>query len=157
MKYLKGILLPALLGLASIAAAKKDAPLVADTAFESELVNIFYFDDSDVVLAVEEYSANVWRSVDAGKTWKKQDNMKTIGIEANPFDNNVAVVLGERTHWITYDQGEKWTKFETKYPPSYGPPLSFHAKDNKKILFHSIEDCFMTPCLGQVSLLDRHS
>lgn len=151
MKYTQGILLPALLGLASLGAAKKDEPLVAEQAFESELVNIFYFDDSDVALAAELDSLDVWRSADAGKTWKKQEDMKTLGIEKSPFDNNVAVVLGDRTHWITYDQGEKWTKFETEYPPSLGQPLSFHATDNKKILYHTIEDCFVAPCLGQVS------
>ncbi|PVI08157.1 vacuolar protein sorting/targeting protein 10 [Periconia macrospinosa] len=149
MKYTKGILLPALLGLASLGAAKKDEPLVAEQAFESELVNIFYFDDSDVALAAELDSLDVWRSADAGKTWKKQEDMKTLGIEKSPFDNNVAVVLGDKTHWITYDQGEKWTKFETEYPPSLGQPLSFHASDNKKILYHTIEDCFLAPCLGQ--------
>ncbi|CAI6277211.1 unnamed protein product [Periconia digitata] len=150
MKYNRGILLPALLGLASLATAKKGEPLVSEQAFDSQLVEVMYFDDSDVALAAELDTLQVWKSTDAGKKWKKQDDMKTLGIRMNPFDSNVAVVLGETKHYITYDRGEKWRSFETEYPPSIGQQqISFHAKDNKKILYHTIEDCFLAPCLGQ--------
>jgi hypothetical protein len=154
MKFLKGIILPALLGLA---AAKNDAPLVKDTTFDSELVNIFYFDDSDVALLAELQTFKVWRSKDAGKSWDAVKDMRTMGIYKSPFDNKVAVALGSEVtkkgdsrHWITYDQGENWREFETEYGPSLvGQALSFHATDNKKILYHTQEDCFNAPCLGQ--------
>ncbi|KAF2636353.1 vacuolar protein sorting/targeting protein 10 [Massarina eburnea CBS 473.64] len=156
MKYLKGILLPALLGLASLAVAKNDDPLVKDQTFDGELVNLFYFDDSDVAIATELHgTTKVWRSETAGKSWDQVKEVKTIGIIKSPFDNNVAVALGESpdgdsTHWITYDQGKSWNRFKTRYPPSFvGNPLSFHATDNKKILYHTMEDCFTAPCLGQ--------
>lgn len=152
MKYLKGILLPALLALAPFATAK-DEPAVTTSDFGGELVNLFYFEDSDVAVLAELETSKVFRSTDAGKTWDTVKDMRTIGILKSPFDNRVAVALGEQKHWITYDRGEEWTEFETELPPSLtGMPISFHAKDNKKILYHSIEDCFLTPCLGQVSL-----
>jgi hypothetical protein len=152
MRHLKGILLPALLALAPFVFAK-DKPIVETTPFNGELVNIFYFDDSDVAVLVEMETSKVYRSEDAGKTWEHQKDLLTLGIFKNPFDNQVAVALGENTHWITYNRGEKWAEFKTELPPSLlSVPLSFHAKDNKRILFHSIEDCFSTPCLGQVSL-----
>ncbi|KAK7178988.1 Vacuolar protein sorting/targeting protein 10 [Paraphaeosphaeria sporulosa] len=153
MKLLKGIWLPALAVLAPFAAAKKDGPLVAETDFGSELLNIFYFDDSNVAMLVELESEKVFRSSNAGKSWDKVKadgkDMRTIGIVKNPFDKNVAVVLGEKEHYITYDQGEKWSKFKTDEAPSLGNPLSFHASDNKKILFHGGgNDCFFGACLG---------
>jgi hypothetical protein len=152
MKLLKGIWLPALAVLAPWAAAKKDAPLVETTDFDSELANIFYFDDSDVAMFFQLDSEKVFRSKDAGKSWMEQKGMRTMGIIKNPFDNKVAVVLGEKKHWITYDQGEKWTEFETEVPPTLGNPLSFHAADSKRILFHGDAGCsFFSVCLGKVS------
>lgn len=151
MKYLKGILLPALLALAPLATAK-DEPIVETTPFNSELVNIFYFDDSEVAVLAELQTGKVWRSKNAGKSWSVQKELRTLGIIKSPFDNQVAVALGETTHWITYNQGEDWDAFDTPLPASLiGQPLSFHAKDNKKILYHTFEDCFSAPCLGQVS------
>ncbi|KAF2682359.1 vacuolar protein sorting/targeting protein 10 [Lentithecium fluviatile CBS 122367] len=154
MKYLKGILLPALLALAPLAAAKDD-PIVHETEFDGEPVNLFYFDDSDVAVLAELETSKVFRSADAGKTWEEQKGLRTLGIIKNPFDNKVAVALGEQTHWITYDRGENWNEFKTELPPSLlVPALSFHAKDNKKILYHTIEDCYSTPCLGQTLLTE---
>jgi photosystem II stability/assembly factor-like uncharacterized protein len=141
MKYLKGILLPALLALASVAAGKKDAPLVEVTEFDNELVNLLYFEDSEIALATELETGVVWRSSDAGKKWKKQD-IRTALVLKNPFDKKVAIALGDTTHYITYDQGKTWDEFKTKYSFSYGQPVSFHATDNKKILYHTFEDPF---------------
>lgn len=151
MKLFKGIWLPALAVLAPWAAAK-DAPLVETTDFDSELLNLFYFDDSDVAMFVKFDSEKVYRSEDAGKSWAEQKGMRTIGIVKNPFDKNVAVALGEQKHWITYDQGAHWDEFHTEVPPTLSNPLSFHAGDNKKILFHGEAGCpFFSVCLGQVS------
>jgi hypothetical protein len=149
MKYTKGLLLPALLALASSATAAKDAPLVETSPFKNELVNLQYFDDSTIALVQELGTGKIWRSPDAGKDWKELTDLKKgLGILKSPFDNKVALVLGEDKHWITYDQGEKWTSFETKYSPSPNGPVSWHAQDNKKILIHEMEDCLFTPCLG---------
>lgn len=150
MRFLKGLLPAALLALASVATAKDD-PTVEITEFDGELVNLFYFDDSEVAIVAELTTGKVHRSTDAGKSWKEQKGMLTTGIVKNPFDNKVAVILGEHEHWITYNQGEDWKAFKTElYPSLSGQQISFHATDNKKILYHTIEDCYTAPCLGQV-------
>lgn len=154
MKFLKGILLPALLALASTVAAKDD-PLVETTPFKNELVNLLYFDDSGVALVQELDTGKIYRSHDAGKGWKQVKDLQGLGILKSPFDNKVAVVLSEKKHWITYDQGETWSGFETELPPSPSVPVGWHALDNKKILINEIENCFTAPCLGRVCAIRR--
>jgi hypothetical protein len=149
MRYHKGLLLPALLALSPFAAAAKDAPFVATTAFKHELVNILYFDDSGVALLQELQSGKIWRSEDAGKGWMEKKELSGLGIIKNPFDNKVAVVLGEEKHWITFDQGKSWDSFKTEFPPSPEVPVAWHATDNKKIIVNEIENCFTAPCLGR--------
>ncbi|KZM26286.1 hypothetical protein ST47_g2590 [Ascochyta rabiei] len=149
MRYNAGLLLPALLALAPSIAAKKETPLVETTAFKNEIVNILYFDDSAVALLQELESGRIWRSKDAGKGWKREEEMNGNGILKSPYDNNVATVLGETKHWITYDQGENWSSFKTELPPSPEAPLSWHATDPKKILINEIDNCFTAPCLGR--------
>jgi hypothetical protein len=150
MRYLKGLLLPALLALApSAVIAAKNTPLVETTPFKNELVNLLYFDDSTVALVQELQTGKIWRSPDAGKAWKEVKDLLALGIIKNPYDNNVAVVLGETKHWITYDQGATWTDFQTDWPPTPNGPVSWHAQDNKKVLINEIEDCFTKPCLGR--------
>jgi hypothetical protein len=150
MKYLRGLLLPALLGLASSAAAAKDGPLVETTPFSNELVNLMYFDDSGVALTQELETGNIWRSHDAGKGWKQIKDMYGLGVLKSPFDNKVALVLSIDKHWITYDRGETWRSFTTERPPSPAGPVSWHAQDSKKIMIHEIEDCFTAACLAAV-------
>lgn len=151
MKYLKGLLLPALLAIApSAVVAKTDEPLVETTPFKHELVNLMYFDDSGVSLVQELETGNIWRSHDAGKGWKHVKDLSGLGIIKNPYDNKVALVLGESKHWVTFDQGESWQEFRTEFPPSPQNPVGWHARDNKKIMIHEIEDCFTSPCLGRV-------
>ncbi|KAH9873953.1 vacuolar protein sorting/targeting protein PEP1 [Plenodomus lingam] len=150
MKYLRGLLLPALLALAPSIAAKKDEPLIETTAFKNDLINLMYFDDSGVALVQEIENGNVWRSHDAGKGWSQiKDVSKVLRITKSPYDNKAAIVLGEKKHWITYDRGENWDSFETEFPPSPVAPVGWHASDNKKILVNEIEDCFLAPCLGR--------
>ena len=155
MKLLKGILLPALLlALHPFAAAKKDEPAVYETTFDSEIANLFYFDDSEVVLLVQVDDRSVWRSEDAGRTWKTVGDMQTIGVVKNPFDNHVAIILGtDLVHWITFDQGATWSDFHTEAPPSLTEsPINFHALDRNKILYSGLENCYSAPCLGQVGI-----
>ncbi|KAF2750850.1 vacuolar protein sorting/targeting protein 10 [Sporormia fimetaria CBS 119925] len=142
MKYLKGILLPAILALASVAVGKKDKPVVETNKFDNELYNLFYFEDSEVAIASELETGVVWRSKNSGKDWKKLD-FKTLAVIRNPFDSNVAIALGELEHHITFDRGDSWREFETQYDPSFtGAAVSFHATDNKKILYHARENMF---------------
>jgi hypothetical protein len=149
MKYIKGLLLPALLALAPSAIAK-NAPLVEESTFSNELVNLQYFDDSTVVLVQELGTGKIYRSEDAGKKWKELKSLKKgLGIIKNPYDNKVALVLGEDEHYITFDQGESWQDFQTDYSPTPNGPVSWHSQDNKKILIHEMEDCLFAPCLGK--------
>lgn len=141
MKLLKGILLPALLALASVGAAKKDGPTVKVTNFDQELINLSYFEDSEVALISEYETGKLYRSENAGKKWEELDFL-ALAVIRNPYDHRVAVALGDRNvHRITYDRGESWRKFETKEAVSWaGMPVVFHATDNKKILFNTAED-----------------
>lgn len=147
MRYLKGLL--PILALTSLAVAK-DQPLVETTAFKNELVNLLYFDDSAVALVQELDTGKIWRSTDAGKGWKELKDLNGLGIIKNPFDNKVALVLGESKHWVTYDQGDTWKNFKTELPPSMSGTVGWHAKDNKKILINEWENCITAPCLGRV-------
>ncbi|KAF2106665.1 vacuolar protein sorting/targeting protein 10 [Lophiotrema nucula] len=156
MKFLEGLLLPALLLARSpIASAKDDGPLVEVTPFDSELGNILFFDDSEVALLGEIETGHIFRSEDAGKTWAKQKDedgtqLQTLGILKNPYDNKVAIAVGERQHWITHNRGEKWTSFKTKsYPSLWGSPVGWHAGDSKKIIFSTLEHCDSGPCIGE--------
>ena len=149
MKSLKGLLLPALLALAPSTAIAKDGPLVQTSPFENELVNLMYFDDSGVALVQELDTGKIFRSHDAGKGWKQIDDIHGLGILKSPFDNKVALVLSDKKHWITYDQGESWDSFETELPPSPQAPVGWHALDSKKILINEIDNCFTAPCLGR--------
>ncbi|KAH7124018.1 vacuolar protein sorting/targeting protein 10 [Dendryphion nanum] len=148
MKLLKGILLPALLALTSVAGAKEDGPSKEVNRFHTEIVNLVYFDDSEVVLVTEFDTGLVHRSENAGKDWKKT-GIYTLMVLKNPFDNNVAIALGDGTHHITFDKGENWTPFKTPWLPSMTVPVSWHATDNKKIIFNSLEDCMSAPCIGE--------
>jgi hypothetical protein len=153
MKYLKGLLLPALLALASVAAAKKDEPLVKVTNFDTELVNLLYFEDSEVALVTEYETGKIYRTEDAGKKWKELD-FRSLLVVRNPFDHDVAIAFGETEHHITYDKGDSWRKFETKLPFSWaGIPVSFHATDSKKMLIHTMED--MMTGIGGVRIRGR--
>ncbi len=46
-------------------------PIVSFNKFDYPLDNLFYFDDSDVILGIDKETGNVWRSPDAGETWKQ--------------------------------------------------------------------------------------
>ena len=122
--------------------AKKDEPRIALTKFDNALREIFYFDDSNVILAQERDTSNVWRSADAGETWDKVDIGGLEGIwalQSHRFDNTRAYVLGfGRTHYMTTDRGETWTRFETEASPSlFHETLAFHGRDPKKVVFNA--------------------
>ena len=66
MRHLLGIL--AL--VVSLVLAKNDAPTVEETKFESVPTNLFYFEDSDVVLITDSSTKTTYRSEDAGFKWE---------------------------------------------------------------------------------------
>ncbi len=118
----------------------KDKPKVERTKFDSLPTNLFYFEDSDVVLVSDPETRTVWRSKDAGEEWKKLEDVgagEVLEVLKHPYNNNVAVVIGMRKqHWITRDQGKTWKKWSCEQDPSVmRPAISFHATDPDRMLF----------------------
>ena len=129
------------------ASAKKDRPEVSASDFKSIPTNLFYFDDSDVVMVTDNSPGIVYRSTNAGQDWSPVKDIpqgKIYEVLANPHDNQVAVAIGlEKTHWITKDQGKSWEEFKTKFPAVISrPPISFHATDSDRMIFH-VADCLL--------------
>ncbi|KAL8916326.1 MAG: hypothetical protein Q9208_008593 [Pyrenodesmia sp. 3 TL-2023] len=145
LKYSKRLLLLQLLLLELLwlnpAAAKKDKPEITSHKLDNAPSNFFYFDDSNIILLHDRDGGLVHRSEDAGKTWDKVDIQggKAWDIWRHPYDNKKAYITSKGSkHWHTDDQGETWKGFEiAKARPSlFRAPLSFHAKDSKKVLIH---------------------
>lgn len=128
----------ALLGPTYVGAAKK--PQINKKAFDSLPKSYFYFEDSPVILSLEDQSKIVWRSDDDGATWKSIEKIpveKVLDIYPHPFDKKKAYVLTlGREHFVTSDQGKSWQKFETEWPPSLQRnPLSHHATKHNYVLY----------------------
>ncbi|KAI9847205.1 MAG: vacuolar protein sorting/targeting protein PEP1 [Sclerophora amabilis] len=128
------------LGFPDAAWGKKSGPDIAKTTFDNEPSDPFYFEDSDVLLIHDAHARTVYRSSDAGKSWKPIDDSTeghVRGIFLHPFDNKTAFALATaQRHWYTNDQGKTWHEFKTVAVPSpWRMPLSFHAGNKKKIIF----------------------
>lgn len=129
--------------------AKKDGPEITSTTFDSPLENIFYFDDSNVILGHDREASTVYRSDDAGSKWSP---VKGDGLEGHswdlwphPFDNKRAYIIGDADiHWMTKDQGKTWKKFSPGSEANYerSAPLSFHGRDPSKVIWNGLN------CLG---------
>ena len=120
--------------------AKKSKPEIHKQEFESDL-NLFFFDDSEVLIGLDYSSGIVYRSKDGGEKMEaveEIDKGDAFAVYQHPYDNKVAVTLGKNLkHWITEDQGKSWHSFETSAPPTLEQaPLNFHATDSKRILFN---------------------
>ena len=127
---------------ALINAREKKGPKITIHELEHPVSNLFYFEDSDVVLIHDREAGKIKRSSDAGVSWKDVhdvDKKAAWDLWQHPHDHETAYVLGgDRKHWITHDRGENWEEFETPAAPSLfrSPPLSWHAGDSNKVLFH---------------------
>ncbi|KAK1073256.1 vacuolar protein sorting/targeting protein PEP1 [Friedmanniomyces endolithicus] len=146
MRQLLGILL---LLVASLVLAKdrKAAPTVEETKFESIPTNLFYFEDSDVVLVTDSSSKTTYRSEDAGTIWKPLsgvDRGAVLEVVKHPYNNQYAVALGfHKVHWITKDQGKTWTEFSVPEPPTLSrAPVAFHGTDPDRMML------LTAACLG---------
>lgn len=134
--------------------AKKDKPDIAKTKFDSVPVNLFYFEDSDVVILQDLVPEIVYRSTDAGASWKKITGIESdegLRIWPHPYNNKIAVAMSMgRKHYITKDQGETWTDFETEFEPMMrSQPVVFHGSNPDKIIFLT-SGCNDKDCTGQV-------
>ncbi|KAB8292110.1 hypothetical protein EYC80_007855 [Monilinia laxa] len=124
---------------------KKDAPGVHYAKVEHLPHNLQYFDDSDVLLYEDRKDAVVWRSADAGESWKKISEVpagKMLEISMHPYDSKRAyIITSGKSHWATKDRGEHWEEFHTDSQASiFRPAMGYHAKDPDRIIFHAM-DC----------------
>ncbi|TID16549.1 vacuolar protein sorting/targeting protein 10 [Venturia nashicola] len=136
--------------------AASDGPDIVEKKFPEPPVNMFYFDDAETVILLDPVKGTVFRSENSGLEWDKVKDIPDGNvnyIQPNPHDNQVAVAVGiKKKHWITYDQGKSWTQFETKEHPTSDPSqdaVSFHADDNKRMLYHAREACVIFECVGK--------
>ena len=152
------LLLLSLIPLFSCTSAKSE-PKVSSTKFDTQPHSLFFFDDSETVLFVDRNTGDgshgkLYRSTDAGAKWSVVEDLpdgEVYSVFRHPKDNTAAVAFGtRRTHWITYDQGDTWTSFRSEEDPSRRNPISWHAGDSKRILFHGDEICSINGCVGKV-------
>lgn len=126
--------------------AKQDGPTISKTKFDNGFDNIFYLDDSNVILAHDSETASAWRSVDAGEKWSliKEAEGEALDVYPHPWDNQRAYILGAGSdHWITTNQGKTWSTWSSgrqAAKTSNGRPFSFHARDPKKVIWNG-EEC----------------
>ncbi|KAI1617541.1 hypothetical protein EDD36DRAFT_4086 [Exophiala viscosa] len=134
--------------------AKKDGPTISSTTFDNPLENVFYFDDSNVIIGQDREANSVWRSADAGETWVEVNADGQSGnawdLVAHPWDDKRAYILGLGSdHWMTNDRGLTWQKFNTAgtglalFRPN---PLAFHGRDPKRAIWNG-EQCIGLLCV----------
>jgi hypothetical protein len=142
--------------------AKKDGPTISSTTFDNPLENVFYFDDSDVVLGYDGETGVVWRSPDAGETWKQVDDQGQSGnvmdVYRHPWDNQRAYIIGLGSeHWVTTDTGKTWTSFSIDQGDNLArfrnAPLSFHGRDPKRVIWNA-EHCVGLACIERAFYTD---
>ena len=116
-------------------------PKVESQDFDTQPVDIRYFEDSEVILT-REVNGNIWRSDDAGLNWNEINDIRhgeAVSFWMNPYHKKWAVALGrEGKHWVTNDRGQSWRDFSLPdgfIPAFYRLPLSFHAFDPEKVIF----------------------
>ncbi|KAK7424899.1 vacuolar protein sorting/targeting protein PEP1 [Neonectria punicea] len=124
--------------------AKQDTPKVVVTTHEHPPLNINYFEDSDVIVFHDVEERNIYRSDDAGVTWKVVSDIPD-GISAmlvlHPYEPETAfVVTQDKTHYKTTDQGKSWDSFKSGSLPSAFQPeiLVFHADDPNRVIFNGM-------------------
>lgn len=136
--------------------AKKDAPGVAVSAFKFVPWDVKYFDDSDTMLFEDRVARVVYRSEDAGASWKPVDSVpagELMEILMHPFDSKRSYVMGGgKKHWMTRDRGKTWEVFQTDSQASlFREALTFHAGDPDRIIFNAM-DCTGIFCEELVGL-----
>ncbi|KAJ9650750.1 vacuolar protein sorting/targeting protein PEP1 [Neophaeococcomyces mojaviensis] len=137
----------AIFSLSSTVLSKKDSPTITSTKFDNPLRNVFYFDDSNVILGHDDVTGDVYRSDDAGSTWSlvndNDQSGESFDVYPHPWDNQRAYILGfGRTHWVTTNQGKSWRKWDSGGATLRlnGAPFSFHGRDPTRVIWNG-QDC----------------
>ena len=125
------------------------------TTFDFVPVDVQYFDDSDTLLFEDRIGREVYRSEDAGESWKPVADVpqgKLLELVMHPYDNKRAyIITEERTQWMTSDRGKSWEEFYTDSQASvFRKALTFHAGDPNRIIFNGM-DCTGIFCEEVVS------
>ena len=120
-------------------------PKIIDSDFSVALNPLYWFDDTDSIIAHDRNGNTVYASHDAGASWNSVDDDGQQGMSwmiwPHPYNKQKAYIIGaENSHWVTTDAGKTWKRFQLKYATSlFHEPFSFHATDTKKVIFHSTE------------------
>lgn len=142
----------ALLCLAPGVFSKRPDPKISSNSFKTHTADLFFFDDTDTVLTIEREPGLIYKSNDAGASWSLLEDLSPgdpIAIYRSKFHPQLMIVIGrEKQHWITRDQAKTWQSFKSPHHPSLLNPVSIHADDPDKILFHMQEPCI--GCPGEV-------
>jgi len=151
----QGLLLSSLFYTSS--AAKKDEPSITTTEFKFIPWGLEYFDDSDTVLFEDRTGRQVYRSEDAGESWKPVSSVpqgNLLELQMHPYDNKRAYIITEdKTHWKTKDRGKTWEEFKTdSFASIFRTALTFHAGDPDRIIFNAM-DCTGIFCEETVSFI----
>ena len=138
--------------------AKKDDPAIKTTEFDFVPWGLQYFDDSDAVLFENRETKQVYRSEDAGGSWKPVSSVpegELLELQMHPFDNKRAYIITEKkTHWKTANRGETWEEFKADSLASiFRQALTFHAGDPDRIIFNAM-DCTGIFCEEVVSFFE---
>ena len=133
------------------ALAKDGIPKIKRTQFESIPFDVKYFEDTDVVVVLEQ-AGKLWRSNDGGIEWHKADNIDQGNIASfwmNPYHKDWAYAFGAKgKHWVTNDKGKSWREFKLPdhvKPTRFRWPLSFHAYDPEKVIL-KVQECGKLGC-----------
>ncbi len=140
------LLLASILLFTFSSAGSKNDPTITVSTFDNLPNTLNYFRDSNIILFQESFSGTIWRSTDAGVTWKKADTIehdKAFILIMHEYDPNRAYVLTRgNLHWKTEDMGETWDTFFTDAYTSDRREyswMSFHADDPDRIIFYGME------------------
>ncbi|KAK6336356.1 vacuolar protein sorting/targeting protein PEP1 [Orbilia brochopaga] len=135
--------LPFLVALLGITPDAQAAGIVGvkSTAFEHLPLEYFYFEDSPDILSFDSAAGVIYRSDDAGASWKPVLEGKGTGwdVYQHPFDSKKGYILTTGTkHYKTENQGKTWEAWESVDLPSMQqaplPAMNFHSGKSDYII-----------------------
>ncbi|RKF64479.1 Vacuolar protein sorting/targeting protein 10 [Erysiphe neolycopersici] len=124
---------------------RNEKPRLQINKFDFMPYNVNYFDKSDIILFIDPLTNDLYRSSNAGETWSIPKDIPrgtAISLIMHPWEPSRAYIITEdRLHWMTYNRGESWRRFEVeRFPSLYRDALTFHAGDPDRIIWNGM-DC----------------
>lgn len=148
MRFAESFVKVYLLLVALVLASAQFTPEVHKQLSESVSSNIVYFDDSPVVLNLN--NDQLHRSENDGKEWKKVlDNIVNVQIDIVKKERAFAFTAGT-THYITNDRGKTWDEFKVgKRADSIYQLVNVNYKNPDHILIEFTE-CSEESCENEI-------